>query len=147
MNCRQTGLSSPRRARSISRTSAETCPPSAAYRSSTMSPGTTRMSRKISTATPRSVGIMRSRRRMTYRCTGRPGRALLGEPDVPQVLAQVVAGRHVPAFHLRPVWDDTLPPDRRHLVGLFEHEPLELAHQAAPLVVVRGPALLEVQVV
>ena len=63
-NWRQSGLSRPRRARSMVMVSFDAAPPSPAKRSSTMSPGTTRIRKKMSTATPISVGII-SRIRLT----------------------------------------------------------------------------------
>src|SRR5262245_65853205 len=91
-----------------------------------MSPGTMRMRKKISTATPKSVGIIKSRRLMMYLVT--PSRPLLGEPHRVELVVQVVAWRHRPAPELGAVRNDAVPLQRVEIVGLFVHQPaLEVA--------------------
>ena len=65
-NCFQSGWSRPSRARSVSRFSFCANALSPAKRSSTRSPGTTRIRKKMSTATPSSVGIIRTSRLTMY---------------------------------------------------------------------------------
>ena len=64
VNCLQRGWSSPSRVRSLSRVSFWT-KLSPAKRSSTMSPGTTRIRKKMSVATPTIVGIINRMRLAT----------------------------------------------------------------------------------
>src|SRR5262245_51390632 len=154
-NCFQSGWSSPKRMRSFSSASLDTTPLSPAMRSSTTSPGTTRMRRKISTATPRSVGNMRRNRFTRYfhmaPTSSRPrvrGPTLLGQPDGVELVVQVVARRHRPALDLRAVRDDAMPLERVEDVHLFVDQPLlERAHELLPLLGIRGPPLLLEQVV
>src|SRR5262245_27703359 len=141
-NCRQMGLSSPRRARSLSRVSFEAKELSPAKRSSTMSPGTMRIRKKTSTATPSNVGIMRRTRVAMYR-----GK-LLAQPHRIELLVEVVTRGDHPAPDLRAVRDDPVPLERVDVVHLFVQEPpLELADEPLALLGVRDPALLLVQLV
>src|ERR1700704_5969162 len=55
---------------------------------------------------------------------------LLIQPDVRQILVQIVARADLPAFHIRPVGDDPIPPGQHQLVRLDIHDVLgELEHQ------------------
>src|SRR2546422_5579745 len=74
-----------------------------------MSPGTTRIRKKMSTATPSSVGIIRRSRLTMYfpmRSVPPLAERLLGEPHGVELLVQEVAGRDRPATHPRAVRDD-----------------------------------------
>ena len=114
-------------------------PPSPSSIVATMSPGMSRSMKNTSTATPSSVGIIR-RMRLSDVAQHHPeapdagsgggrtapvARAVahariltsrllaLIQPDVRQVLADVVARRDVPALQLLVVDDDAVPPDGR----------------------------------
>src|SRR5262245_45643089 len=135
-NCCQTGLSRPIRARSRSRISCDTEPRSPEYRSSTTSPGMTRMSRNVTSATPNSVGSINRKRLSRYLCT------LLGQPHCVELVVQIVAGRDGPALDLGQVRDDAVPLQRVEHVDLFVQEPLlQLAEDLLALVGVGGPPL------
>src|SRR5947209_6637546 len=80
-----------------------------------MSPGTTRIRKKMSTATPSSVGIIRRSRFTMYlpmRSVPPLAERLLGEPHGVELLVQEVAGRDRPATHPRAVRDDAVPLER-----------------------------------
>ena len=77
----------------------------------------------------------------------RKDRRSLVEPDVLQILVQVMARRHVPALDLLPVDDDAMPPDGREGVGFVEGMLLELAQQRITLLRIERALLLFVQVV
>src|SRR6266536_403393 len=143
-NCFHIGWSRPKRARSIFRSSSDTEPLSPARRSSTMSPGTMRMSTKISTATPRRVGIIRKKRLTMYFHM----RRLLGQPHRVELVVQVVAGGDRPPLDLRAVRDDPVQLERVDHVRLFVEEALlEGAKVLLPLLHIGGPRLLEEEVV
>src|SRR5262245_10328400 len=116
-NCCQSGRSRPSRARSLSRLSFDANALSPMKRSSTMSPGTTRIRKKIRTATPRSVGIISRSRLTMYLITPVPPLSL-GEPDRVELLVEVVARRDRPAPHLRVVRHDAVPLQRDEGVRL-----------------------------
>src|SRR5512138_3464198 len=121
-NCCQSGRSSPSRARSLSRLSFDAKALSPMNLSSTMSPGTTRIRKKMRTATPRSVGIIRRSRLTMYLIT--PPRSLsLGEPDGVELLVQVVARRDRPAPHLRVVGHDPVPLQRDESMRFLVEQP------------------------
>src|SRR6266850_4259130 len=146
-NCHHIGWSRPRRARSLSRFSFWAKALSPAKRSSTMSPGTTRIRKKISTATPRSVGIIKSSRLTMYFAMPSAAR-LLGQPHRVELLVQVVARRDRPSPDLGAVGDDAVPLERREGVRLFfEQPPLELPDVPLPLLGIEGSALLLVEIV
>src|SRR6266511_2979042 len=103
-----------------------------------MSPGTTRMRTKMSTATPSSVGIIRSSRLTTYFSMRAPPRLGGGEcregrrrgaeppsdesfrqPHRVELVVQVMAGRDGPAADPGAVRDDPVPLERVEVVGLF----------------------------
>src|SRR2546422_9861121 len=107
-----------------------------------MSPGTIRIRKKMITATPSSVGIIRSTRLTMYLPTA--ARALLAEPDRVELVVQVVARSDGPALDLRAVGDDPVPLERVEGVRLGGHEsppefpdvllaPLPVAPAALPL--------------
>src|SRR4029077_8373607 len=159
-NCFQTGWSRPKRTRSASIAAWEADPRSPANRSSTTSPGITRMRKKVTTATPTRVGnISRKRLNRYFHMCRWPGRAgsssgpaprprLLGQPDRVELVVQVVAGRDRPAFHLRAVRDDPVPLERPDDVRLLVEKPLlQLPHQLLAVLHVDGPGLLLVQLV
>src|SRR5215470_293919 len=145
-NCRQTGLSRPSRTRSLSRFSFCAYELSPAKRSSTMSPGTIRIRKKISTATPRSVGIISKSRLTMYLVT--PGRPLLGEPHAVELVVDEVTGRDGPAVHLGAVRDDAVPLERVEVVRLLvQQPPFEVADPFLALLGVERAALLLIEVV
>src|SRR5262245_54050458 len=145
-NCSQSGRSSPSRARSLSRLSFEAKALSPMNLSSTMSPGTTRIRKKMRTATPRSVGIIRRSRLTMYLVTLAP--VSLGEPDRVELLVQVVARRDRPAPDLRAVRDDPVPLQRDERVRfLVEQAALELPDVPLALLRIDGAVLLLVEVV
>src|SRR5215813_999139 len=124
-----------------------------------MSPGTMRMRKKMNTATPNSVGIIRRKRFTTYFhiavvtprcyvcCVAAPV-CLLRKPDRVQLLVEIVARRDGPAVHLRAVRDDAVPLERVDVVNLFVQEPLlEGAKVLLALLGIDGPRLLDVEVV
>src|SRR5271165_3742780 len=92
-----------------------------------------RISRKTRAAAPTRVGITSSNRFMMYRYISLPSAAsLLVEPDGRQILVQVMARADLPALHIGPVRDDTVPPRRHEHMRLgIEHVVLEFAHQGA----------------
>src|SRR5206468_5380718 len=145
-NCLQSGWSRPSRTRSLSRFSFEANELSPANRSSTMSPGTTRIRKKMITATPNSVGIIRSKRLMMYLVTAR--RPLLGQPHAVELVVDEMAGRDGPAAELGAVRDDAVPLERVGVVRLLvQQSPLEVADVFPPLLGVEGAALLLVEIV
>src|SRR2546422_2631252 len=150
-NCFQSGRSRPSRTRSLSRFSFEANALSPANRSSTMSPGTTRIRKKMSTATPSSVGIIRRSRLTMYlpmRSVPPLAERLLGEPHGVELLVQEVAGRDRPATHPRAVRDDPVPLERVEIVRFLVEKPLlELAHEPLALLRVDRPTLPGVQLV
>src|SRR5574341_1137119 len=78
------------------------------------------------------------------RCAG----SVLREPDVPQVLVQIVAGGDLPALELRPLGNDPLPPQAWPLVGHLGQDPaLEGPDELLALCRIGGARLLQVQVV
>src|SRR5205814_1321111 len=114
-NCFQMGWSSPSRTRSSWMACSDAAPRSPVIRSSTTSPGMTRMRKKMTTATPSSVGNMSRNRFSRYFHMSPPGPppgALLREPDGIELVVQVVARRHRPALHPRAVRDDPVPLER-----------------------------------
>src|SRR5262245_25676374 len=146
-NCCQSGRSRPSRARSLSRLSFDANALSPMKRSSTMSPGTIRIRKKMRIATPRSVGII-SRSRLTMYLITRARPASLGEPHRVELLVQIMARRDRPAPDLRVVWDDPVPLQRDERVRLLVEQPaLELADVPLALLRIEGPALLLVEVV
>src|SRR2546426_1117803 len=150
-NCVQSGWSRPSRTRSLSRFSFEANALSPANRSSTMSPGTTRIRKKMSTATPSSVGIIRRSRLTMYlpmRSVPPLAERLLGEPHGVELLVQEVAGRDRPATNPRAVRDDPVPLERVEIVRFLVEKPLlELAHEPLALLRVDRPTLPGVQLV
>src|SRR3989442_9012561 len=145
-NCFQSGWSRPSRARSVSRFSFCANALSPAKRSSTRSPGTIRIRKKMITATPSSVGIIRSTRLTMYLPTA--ARALLAEPDRVELVVQVVARSDGPALDLRAVGDDPVPLERVEVVRLLLHEsPLEFPDVLLALLRVNRAALLLVELV
>src|SRR5262245_24235021 len=129
------GLSSPRRCRSNSMVSWVTAPPSPRSFTSTMSPGTMRNIKNTSTATPSSVGIVSRTRFMVYRsigvapaarlCAGPRRRSLGVQPNIAEILAEVVTRRHAPAHYGLLSRHHAVPPQQRLLVGLLEQTFLE----------------------
>src|SRR3989304_9007698 len=75
------------------------------------------------------------------------GSASLVEADVLKVLVEVMARRHVPALHLLPVDDDTVPPDDGNAVCLAQGVLLEFAQQRIALVLVELALLPVVEVI
>src|SRR2546427_2169494 len=116
-----------------------------------MSPGTTRIRKKMSTATPSSVGIIRRSRFTMYlpmRSVPPLAERLLGEPHGVELLVQEVAGRDRPATHPRAVRDDAVPLERVEIVRFLVEKPLlELAHEPLALLRVARPTLPGVQLV
>src|SRR2546425_1233667 len=110
-----------------------------------MSPGTTRIRKKMSTATPSSVGIIRRSRFTMYlpmRSVPPLAERLLGEPHGVELLVQEVAGRDRPATHPRAVRDDAVPLERVEIVRFLVEKPLlELAHEPLALLRVDRPTL------
>src|SRR5919206_296823 len=92
-----------------------TCSESA-NRSSTTSPGMTRMSRNVTSATPSSVGSISRKRLTRYFVT------LFGQPHRVELVVQVVAGRDRPPVHLGEVRDDPVPLQRVDDVHLLVEE-------------------------
>src|SRR5438132_14001698 len=82
-----------------------------------MSPGTTRIRKKMITATPNRVGIIRSKRLMMYLVTER--RPLFGQPHAVELVVDEVAGRDGPATELGAVRDDAVPLERVGVVRLL----------------------------
>src|SRR5262252_2305489 len=144
--CCQMGLSSPRRARPLSRVSFDAYALSPAKRSSTMSPGTIRIRKKMSTATPKSVGIISKRRLMMYLVT--VARPLFREPHAVELVVDEVAGCDGPPVHPGAVRDDPVPLQRIEVVRLLVQEPpLELAHPLLALLGVQRAAPLLVEII
>src|SRR5258705_8537045 len=135
-------MSRPMRARSWSRISCETEPRSPEYRSSTTSPGMTRMSRNVTSATPSRVGSISRKRLIRYLVT------LFGQPHRVELVVQIVAGRDRPALHLRQMRDDPVPLQRVDDVRLLVEQPLlELAQDLLALLGIGGAALLVHEVI
>src|SRR5690242_11071703 len=110
-----------------------------------MSPGTTRSTKKVSTATPSSVGIMRISRLMTYFSMRAPLSAgSFVEPDAGEILVEIVARHDLPALQLLVVGDDAPVPDDRRDEGLVQQLRFELAHQLGALRLV-GRAFLRLE--
>src|SRR5687768_8918215 len=140
-NCCHTGLSSPMRARSLSRISCDTAPRSPEYRSSTTSPGMTRMSRNVTSATPNIVGSISRNRLIRYLVT------LFGQPHRVELVVEVVARRDRPALDLGQVRDDAVPLQRvDHVRLLVEQALLQLAQDLLALLRIGGAALPAEQV-
>src|SRR5215472_9114640 len=165
-NCFQTGWSRPSFARSAAMTPVvAACPSPDMSLASTTSPGMTRRSRKITAATPRSVGNIRRNRRTMYlpmtastrtpscprRRTGGPRRRmgeLLGEPHRVELVVQIVARSDLPAVDLARIRNDPMPLQRHDVVHLLVEEMLlEEPHVPLPLVGVEGATLLLIEVV
>src|SRR5580704_18479780 len=148
-NCFHTGWSRPKRARSCFNTSSDTAPRSPARRSSTTSPGITRMRKKVRTATPIRVGTIKRKRFSRYFHIPSARRSeLLREPDRVQLVVQVVAGGDGPALDLGAVHDDPVPLQRVDHVRLLVEEPLlERAEILPPLLEIERPRLLLEQLV
>src|SRR2546428_13391371 len=94
------------RARSWSRISCETAPRSPEYRSSTTSPGMTRMSRNVTSATPSRVGNISRKRLTRYLDT------LFRQPHRVELVVQIVVGRDCPALPLAVMRSDSVPLQR-----------------------------------
>src|SRR6185503_12617834 len=117
-------------------------PRSPEYRSSTTSPGMTRMSRNVTSATPSRVGSINRKRLIRYLAT------LFGQPHRVELVVQVVAWRDRPVLDLGQVRDDPVPLQRVDHVGLIvEQALLELAQDLLALLGIDGTALLVHQVV
>src|SRR5713226_5754085 len=139
--------------------SSETEPRSPASLSSTTSPGITRIRMNVTTATPSKVGNISANRFSRYfhisgnlwwrpGRTGAPPTPLLAEPDRVELVVQVVAGRDGPPLDLGAVRDDPMPLQRVDHVGFLIEQPLlEGAQELLPLLGIRGPGLLLVQIV
>src|SRR5262245_17598066 len=111
-----------------------------------MSPGTMRIRKKMSTATPRSVGIIKSSRLAMYLVT-RP-RPLLGEPHAVELVVDEVTGRDGPPAHLGAMRDDAVPLERVEVVGLLvQQSSLKVADPLLALLGIEGAALLLVEIV
>src|SRR5437867_11438851 len=111
-----------------------------------MSPGTTRIRKKMITATPNRVGIIRSKRLMMYLVTER--RPLLGQPHAVELVVDEVAGRDGPATELGAVRDDAVPLERVGVVRLLVHQsPLEVSNVLLTLLCVDRAALFLVEFV
>src|SRR6059036_601799 len=111
-----------------------------------MSPGTIRIRKKMITATPNRVGIIRSSRLTMYLVT--PPRPLLAQPHAVELVVDEVAGRDGPAAEPDAVRDDPVPLQRVRVVGFFVQQPaLELADPLLPLLVVERAALLLIEIV
>src|SRR5213078_2483254 len=151
-NCSQSGRSRPNRARSCWRISSDTAPRSPAIRSSTTSPGTMRIRKKISTATPSSVGNMRQKRLSRYFHISVRGPVhlarLLGEPHRVELVVQVMARCDRPPLHLRAVRDDPVPLERvQHVDLLVDEASLERPEVPLALVGVARARLLLIELV
>src|ERR1044071_7368885 len=73
---------------------------------------------------------------------------LFGQPDVAQILIDVVTWRDLPALHLRPMRNDTLPPQQIELINfLIENAFLQLPKKLEALRFIRRSALPLVQIV
>src|SRR5262245_8952802 len=77
----------------------------------------------------------------------RASRALLIEPDGGEILPEVVARRHVPALDLLVVYDDTLPPQDRHIISLDKRVALHLPDDLGALSRIDGAALFGVHII
>src|SRR5437867_5697898 len=111
-----------------------------------MSPGTTRIRKKMITATRNRVGIITSKRLIMYLVTER--RPLLGQPHAVELVVDEMAGRDGPAAELGAVRDDAVPLERVGVVRLLvQQSPLEVADVFPPLLGVEGAALLLVEIV
>src|SRR5262245_7815923 len=151
------GLSSPSRRRSISMVSWVTAPPSPRSFTSTMSPGTMRNIKNTSTATPSSVGIVSRTRFMVYRsigmapaarlCTGPRQRSLGVQPNIAEILAEVVTRRHAPAHYGLLGRYHAVPPQPRLLVGLFEQPFLEGLDQRLALLLIEFAHLRVIELI
>ena len=62
-----------------------------------------------------------------------PTHPLAIEPHVGQILADIVAWSHVPAFEIGRRDDDAIPPQNRHRIGLGERMTLEVAYDLRAL--------------
>src|ERR1044071_97733 len=112
------GSSRPSCWRQAATDAASTWAPPEPSRITQTSPGMRRISTKTSAAAPASVGIAsRSLVAMErYMGFAPPPRGLLVEPDVGQVLVQVVARADLPALHVGPRQDDAVPVGQHDLV-------------------------------
>src|SRR5262245_2646534 len=81
------------------------CEPPEPSRMTQTSPGMSRIRTKTSAAAPTSVGMASRSRVTTYRYICR----LLVQPDIREVLVQVVAGTDLPAAHVGPLGNDAEP--------------------------------------
>src|SRR6202171_235484 len=128
-----------------------------------------RMRKKMKTATPKSVGIIRKKRLTMYfhmlsgnhpsPCPlpwGERGKGsscanhhhLVGEPHGIELLVQVVAGRDRPAAHLRAVRNDAVPLECVDVVDFLVEEPLlERAQGLLALLRIDGTGLLDKEIV
>src|SRR5262249_58299186 len=112
--------------------------------SSATLPGMMRMIRNTTEATPTSVGTIRSSRFRRYvrmfrsradaaRPPAQPGHSVLGQPHVLELLVGVVIrGRDV-VLHLGPVDHVARPPEAGEVVGVVQHELLDIGHQPLAL--------------
>src|SRR5690242_13439386 len=71
--------------------------------------------------------------------------ALLVEPDLGQILLQVVARRQVPALDRRRGGDDAVPPQEGHSIRLRQSMALELAHHCGALARIRRYRLADIE--
>src|SRR5207249_10098629 len=73
--------------------------------------------------------------------------SILRQPDVLELLIGEVARRSHPVFHLGPVHDVPRPPETRQVVGVLQHDLLELDDELPALHRVERPSLPRIQVV
>src|SRR2546426_1080835 len=83
--------------------------------------GTARTREPIRTASARTVTSVRWRRM-----------SILREPDVLELLIGEVTRRSYPVLHFGPVHDVARPPEARHVVGVLQHDLLDLDADLAP---------------
>src|SRR5271170_1283357 len=69
----------------------------------------------------------------------------LFEPHIGEILADVVAWRHVPALEFHRVDDRAVPPQERYRVGVGEGVPLEFAHDLGALPHIGGDRLTDIE--
>src|SRR5689334_22470233 len=94
-----------------------------------MSPGISRIRMNTSAAAPIKVGITSSTRLVMYWYTCSAVRCFV-QPDIRQVLVDVVARTDLPAVHIGTLGDFAVPPDHRKLPRLcIDDASLVLSHQ------------------
>src|SRR5438552_549180 len=96
-------------------------------------------------ATPREP-IRRATKSVRRPCMPRSS-SVLREPDVLELLIGEMAGRRDPVLDLRPVHDVARPPETGHVVGVLQHDLLELDDELSALGGIERARLPGVQVV